>query len=210
AHIYMHDYNETITDDEGTQAEYTIQGGVELKIDIEIGNFPFLSETSKITILNYMREDLASTEDSDHSLRLHEDEGDDDLESEDIMENLGEVFHDRSENDVQEISLIEATTNTTRGFYRWIDKAIMRLPNGTNSGVDVDASYWTDGNALLLFLAYPNFDGGSLLHDPSIGLIEAADPVDKGLPLVIPIETIIVLGIAVIAIVGIAVIGRRR
>jgi hypothetical protein len=211
AHIYMDDYNGTVTDDEGIQAEYTIQGGVELKIDIEIGNFPFLSETSKITILNYMREDLASTEDSDHSIRLHEEDGDDDLDSEDIMDNLGEEFHDRyEEDDVQEISLIEATTNTTRGFYRWIDKAVMRLPNGTDSAVDVDASYWTDGTALLLFLAYPNFDGGSLLHDPSIGLVETADPIDDGTPLDVPVEAIAVLTIAVIAIVGIAVVGRRR
>ncbi|MFW9846677.1 MAG: hypothetical protein ACFFD6_08015, partial [Candidatus Thorarchaeota archaeon] len=199
--------------------DYTVLGGVELKIDIEIGNFPFLSDTSKIAVLNYLREDVASTEDSDYHIRLHEDSGDDDHDSEDVMteDEWGEKFddidedHDGHEDDVQGLSLVDASTDTTRGFYRWVDKAVMTLPGGVQEAADVDASYWTDGNAMLLFFAYPNFDGGSLLHDPSIGLIEHAAPSGNGEP-IIPEEVVFpaAIAIALVAIVGLGFAIRRR
>ncbi|NHJ12447.1 MAG: hypothetical protein EAX95_02170 [Candidatus Thorarchaeota archaeon] len=156
AHMYLNDYMGFVTDDQGIQANYTIQGGVELKVDIEIGNFPFESETSKIAILNYMKEDLASSDDSNYRIRLHEEEGDDDRDSEDIMGNLGEQFHDKEEdNYTQEISLVDSGTNTERGFYRWVDKAVVSLPNGTDYAVDVHASYWTDGKCLFVVPRIP-------------------------------------------------------
>jgi hypothetical protein len=89
AHIYMDDYNGTVSDDEGIKANYTIAGGVELKVDIEIGNFPFTSDTSSVAVLNYLREDVASTDEFDHHFRLHEETGDDDHDSEDEMEDQG-------------------------------------------------------------------------------------------------------------------------
>lgn len=173
-HIYMDDYNGTVTDDEGVQAEYTIAGGVELKVDIEIGNFPFTSETSSVAILNYLREDVASSDDVNHYFTLHEESGDDDHESEVEMEDYGEEFEDILDDDVQEISFVEESTDETQGFYRWVDKAIVKHLNGSKEAVDVHASYWTDGQGLLLFLAYPNFNGGSILHDPSVRLIESS------------------------------------
>ena len=60
AHMYLNDYNGTVEDDEGVQANYTIDGGVELKVDIEIGNFPYLSNTSKVAVLNYLQEEARS------------------------------------------------------------------------------------------------------------------------------------------------------
>jgi hypothetical protein len=77
--------------------------------------------------------------------------------------------------------------------------------------VNVEASYWTNGEAMLLFLAYPNFDDGSLIHDPSLKLDEQANPV----PYVpsnnqtFPIE----LGLAavgVIALISVVVIVMKR
>ncbi|MFW9976985.1 MAG: hypothetical protein ACFFEJ_02690 [Candidatus Thorarchaeota archaeon] len=216
AHIYMDDYNGTVNDDEGVKAEYTVAAGVELKIDIEIGNFPYLSDTSKVAVLNYLQEDLAS-EGKNHIFELNEDDQDHEIESEDeweINDDLGEKFNDiddnddGNENDVQGLSLLEASTNTTRGFYRWLDKAVQTLPNGTSEAVDVEASYWADGSALLLFFAYPNFDGGSVLHDPSLKLIETSSPVPI-LPgsLEVPIEITmsVIIGIFAIALIGIAI-----
>ncbi|MHA2359146.1 MAG: hypothetical protein ACXAB5_02650, partial [Candidatus Thorarchaeota archaeon] len=193
AHIYMNDYNGTVTDDEGVKANYTVAGGVELKIDIEIGNFPYTSETSSVAVLNYLREDVASSDVVDHHFRLHEDSGDNDHDSEDQMFDLGDEFEDKDEDDdgyeddIQEISFIETSTDVTRGFYRWLDKAIVTHLNGSKDAVDVDASFWTDGNGLLLFLAYPNFNGGSILHDPSVRLIESASPYVPTTPLDIPV-----------------------
>ncbi len=216
AHIYMDDFNGEVKDDEGVQATYTIDGGVELKIDIEIGNFPYLSNTSKITVLNYLQEDVASDGDN-YSFDLHEDGGDTEVESEDeweISDDLGEPFHNVDEDAIQEISLVEANTNITRGFYRWIDKAVQTLPDGSKTAVDVSASYWANGNALLLFFAYPNFDGGSILHDPSIKLVEANSPIPiptgsslGEIPLEITVGAVI-LSVAIVALV--AVVMKRR
>ena len=219
AHIYMDDYNGTVTDDEGVKANYTVSGGLELKVDIEIGNFPYVSNSSKIAVLNYLQEDLAS-EAENHVFELNEDDDNHEVESEDeweITDDLGEKFDDADhdddgyEDDVQGISLVEASTNTTRGFYRWLDKAVQTLPNGSSKAVDVEASYWADGSALLLFLAYPNFDGGSILHDPSLKLVETSSPVPiRPTSLDIPIEIIagIIIGIVAIALLGIAI--KRR
>ncbi len=215
AHIYAEDHFGKVRDDEGIQANYTISGGVELKIDIEIGNFPYQSNTSKVAVLNYIQEDVAS-DGENHYFELHEDDHDEEIDSEDeweISDDLGEKFFDDDENDIQELSLIEANTNTTRGFYRWLDKAVQTLPNGSKTAVDVDASYWANGNALLLFFAYPNFDGGSVLHDPSMKFIESASPVPlpTGSVLEIPLEITIgaaALSIATIAIIGVAL--KRR
>lgn len=222
AHIYMEDYDGEVRDDEGLQANYTISGGIELKIDIEIGNFPYLSNTSKVAVLNYLQEDVA-TNGENHYFELHEDDNhDEDIESEDeweINDDLGEKFDDvdsdddGEDDDIQEISLIEATTNTTRGFYRWVDKAIQTLPDGSKTAVDVDASYWADGNALLLFLAYPHFDGGSILHDPSMKFVETSSPIPiiPGGVLEVPLEITagaVILTIATIAI--IAIVLKRR
>ncbi len=219
AHLYMDDYQGNVTDDEGVKANYTISGGVELKVDIEIGNFPYLSNTSKVTVLNYLQEDLASDAEN-YAFELHEDDEDHEVESEnkwEISDDLGEKFDDvdedddGNEDDVQGLSLIEASTDITRGFYRWLDKAVQTLPNGSSTAVDVEASYWADGSALLLFLAYPNFDGGSILHDPSMKLVENSSPVPitpDVLEVPVEISAGIVIGIVALVLIGVAV--KRR
>ena len=186
-----------------------------MKIDIEIGNFPFLSDTSKVAVLNYIQEDVASDDDSDHYFEMHEDDGDHEVESEDIDDddNPGEEFDDVDDDhdDAQELSLVDASTNTTRGIYRWLDKAVQTLPNGSQTAVDVKASYWTNGEALLLFLAYPNFDGGSILHDPSVRFFEEASPVPTGGPLgEIPVEMVALVAVGIVAVAIIAIAAKRR
>lgn len=214
AHIYMDEYDGTVSVGEEIKANYTIAGGIELKVDIEIGNFPFTSDTSSVAVLNYLKEDEAST-DVDHHFRLHEETGDDDHDSLEEMDHLGEKFEDHdedddgNEDDVQEISFVDASTNVTRGFYRWLDKAVITHLNGSQEAVDVDASYWTDGSGLLLFLAYPYFDGGSILHDPSLRLIVSATPYISTNPLDLPVLSFAVIG-AVVLIAGISLAIKRR
>ncbi len=173
-HIYLTDYNGTVSDEEGVQANYTIDGGMEFKIDIEIGNFPFLSNTSKIAILNSLDEDLSE---EDHKIRLHESDEDEEHDSdEEWDDDLGVEFDESDDDEIEELSFVDSSNNVTRGFYRWLDKAVMTLPNNSQIVVDVAASYWVDDSELYLFLAYPNFDGGSLIHDPSVKLLESAIP----------------------------------
>ena len=214
-HIYTTDTEGNVTDDFGFQSNYTVAGGSELKVDIEIGNFPFLSNTSKVAVLNYMREDVASADDSDHFFRLHEDDSDDEVESEDISDDHGTMFEDSDddddglEDDIQHLSIVDDATNTTRGFYTWLDNALMTYVNGTQVAVDVDASYWTDGSGLLLFLVYPNFNGGSILHDPSMKLLEDGAPT-SGTSGFLGLEIIALIGVAaaIIVVAGLAI--KRR
>ena len=208
-HIYSDDYNGTVSDDEGVKAEYTVAGGVELKVDIEIGNFPFTSETSSVAVLNYLREDVASSDDVNHYFTLHEESGDEDHESEVEMEDLGEEFDDVLDDDIQEISFVEEATGVTQGFYRWLDKAIVKHLNGSKEAVDVHASFWTDGEGLLLFLAYPNFNGGSIIHDPSVRLVESASPYVPPTPIDLPVMTV-AIGSSIIILAAVGLTLKRR
>ena len=216
-HIYTSDYSGNITDDSGLVSNYTVEGGMELKVDIEIGNFPFISNTSKVAVLNYLREDIASSGEYEHHFKLHEDHGEHEVDSEDISDDHGMMFedhdedHDGEDDDIQQLSFIDAVTDEVRGLYSWLDKAVVTALNGTETAVDVEASYWTDGNGLLLFLAYPNFDGGSLLHDPSMRLFDTQLSIIQPSGLLnVPMETIALIGIAaaVVVVVGLAI--KRR
>ncbi|MBD3158548.1 MAG: hypothetical protein GF309_07135 [Candidatus Lokiarchaeota archaeon] len=218
AHIYLNDYNGSVTDDAGVQANYTVSAGTELKIDIEIGNFPFISNTSKVTVLNFLQEDIAASEDSDHKFITNEDDGEHEYESEDEWESdeLGEAFDDVDEDDdgedddVQNISLVEGSTNITRAFYSWLDKAVIDLPNSTTNAVDVKASYFTTGEALLLFLAYPNFDDGSLVHDPSMKLLPESSPTQQPVGGLADISPEVAVGVLAIGIIAVAALVIRK
>ena len=107
---------------------------------------------------------------------------------------------------MQQVDFIDAYTQETQGFYRWIDKALISWPGGDTETVNVTTSYAPTGMGFSLFFAYPNFGNGSLLHDPSIGLIEGAGP-----SVGISNDTIFIgifLTLSVIAIV--LVLSRRR
>jgi len=58
---------------------------------------------------------------------------------------------------------------------------------------------------LSVFLAYPNFGNGSLIHDPSIGLIEDAQPLA-----ISPVSPLVISGIVVVAVLVLAVVLIRR
>ena len=211
AHIYMNDYHGNVSDDAGVKANYTVLGGVEMKVDIEIGNYPFLSANTKIAVLNYLRDNVALYHEHMFRFRFHDDYGSHEINSDDDMEHgmgMGEMFHGIPQNVTQGLSLVDSMTNTSLGFYRWVDKAVMTLNNGSSIAVDVGASYWTNGEALLLFFAYPNFDGGSLAHDPSFGVVEGNSPVSTGLPW---ITSGLLLGLGAIVVVAvIAVLATKR
>lgn len=54
---------------------------------------------------------------------------------------------------------------------KWITKARVRLPNGNERIVDVQASHGrSDTEEILVDFIYPNFEGRALVHDPSVGI----------------------------------------
>ena len=85
----------------------------------------------------------------------------------------------------------------------------MKHLNGSKEAVDVHASYWTDGEGLLLFLAYPNFNGGSIIHDPSVRLVESASPYVPPTPIDIPVMTVAV-GSSIIILAAVGLTLKRR
>ncbi|MGV9102994.1 MAG: hypothetical protein ACOC38_06330 [Promethearchaeia archaeon] len=169
-----------------------------------------------MTVLNFLQEDIAANEDSNHKFVTNEDDGEHEYESEDEWESddeMGEIFDDVDEDDdgdVQNISVVEGSTNTTRAFYSWLDKAVIDFPNGTTNAFDVKASYFTTGEALLLFLAYPNFDDGSLVHDPSTKLVPESSPVQQSIGNLPAIPLEVAIGESAIGVIAVAALIMRK
>ncbi|NHI83544.1 MAG: hypothetical protein EAX81_04510 [Candidatus Thorarchaeota archaeon] len=210
AHVYLEDYSGEVVDSNGTRAYYLVEGGTELKMDIEIGNFPFSSETSMVAIQTHLHEGLSR---EDGNLLRHRFEtrernrnvtmtSDMNWNTEDGNETR---FETMTGSDVQQIDMVDSITDVAQGFFRWVDTAVITWLGGEQEAVNVTASYVPYGTGLAVYLAYPNFDNGTLLHDPSIGVDE------NGTPLIgLLSEQVLVLGIGAVAIVALAAIVLRR
>ncbi|NWF96333.1 MAG: hypothetical protein HXY34_09330 [Candidatus Thorarchaeota archaeon] len=211
AHIYLNDYVGNVTDDAGIKAHYVVEGGSELKMDIEIGNFPFSSEHSMVALQTLLRENEAEgpQEPNRHRYMTRERTRNNTGRS-DVNWNSESGNETRFEGmygtDVQRIDL--ADTSTVLGFFSWLDVALVTLPGGSTEAVNVTASYVPTGNGLAVYLSYPNFDGGGVRHDPSIGLYESAVPSTP-----FHFQDVLVmaaLGILVVCVVVAAVRARRH
>ncbi len=209
AHIYLNDYHGNVSDSRGVHLNYTVAGGSELKMDIIIGNFPFSTNTSMVALQTLLRENVAHMDQSHNRHRYMTREhnrtfiGDSSAWPD---HNQSETrFERRHEAHLQQVDLIDES-NVTQGFFRWVDKALITWPGGASEIVNVTASYTPSDNGLVLYLAYPHFDDGTLMHDPSIGLFE------DGAPLVEPLLSPLVIGGIVVVVVLVAIAGavRRR
>jgi len=213
AHLYLDDYSDQVTDSHGFVANYTIAGGTELKIDIGIGNFPFSSNTSQVAIQTILNENMAygHMEQAEHMFRTHERYHN--FTGTSMMNwttptGNETLFHGFPNHHEQRIDFVDIDSNATQGFYRWVDKAVITWPGGETQGVNITTSYVPTGMGLAVFFAYPNFDNGSILHDPSIGIIDSANPVmDLSNYTSLAIG---VLAIVIVAAVVIVVIIRKR
>jgi hypothetical protein len=99
------------------------------------------------------------------------------------------------------------TTSSTVGFFRFVNKATVTSTAGVTSTVPVTASYKSEvendaGDTetfMKLYLAYPNFGQGTLVHDPSVGL-------GGGFPTLY----IILAGAAAAGLIAVVIIRRRH
>lgn len=212
AHIYLDDYYGQITDDQGVKANYTVYGGAELKMDIEIGNFPFSTETSRVAIQTLQNETAAS---GDHTPQMNTHR----IETRERFRNVSldssmnwtteggneTRFEPRTGTHVQNIDFVDTTTGIAQGFFSWIDEAVITWPGGVTEAVNVTASYIPTGTGLAVYLAYPNFDGGSILHDPSIGLYPDGAPTTSE-----PVNLVLVIGIGAVAVIAILLVLVRK
>ena len=210
AHIYFDDYNGTVSDSEGTSTNYTIAGGTELKIDIEIGNFPFSNETSKVAIQTMLNENMGMGSMMQPSHMFMTNEEFMSITGNSMMDWSTEFgnetrFHNAIGTHMQQIDFMDIASQTTQGFYKWLDQAVISWAGGVSEAVNVTASYVPTGMGLSVFLAYPNFGNGTLIHDPSIGLIEGAGPLVFS-----PVSPLVLSGIVIIAVLALAVVAIRR
>jgi len=210
AHIYFDDYNGTVSDSEGTSTNYTIAGGTELKIDIEMGNFPFSNETPKVAIQTMLNENMGMSSMIQPSHMFMTNEEYMSITGNSMMDWSTEFgnetrFDNAMGTHMQQIDFMDIETQTTQGFYKWLDQAVISWSGGVAEAVNVTASYVPTGMGLSVFLAYPNFGNGTLLHDPSIGLIEGAEPLVFS-----PLSPLVLGGIVVIAVLALAVVAIRR
>ena len=212
AHLYLNNYTGQVTDTNGAKANYTVLGDVELKMDIEIGNFPFSTPTSSVA-LETLQHETDSMGNQTPQLNMHR------IETRERFRNVtlnsamnwtttsgNETrFETRNGTSTQNIDFVDSTTGVAQGFFSWVDQAVITWPGGTTQAVNVTASYAPTGHGLALYLAYPNFDGGSILHDPSIGLYSAGAPTVSQ-----STDPILIIGIGIIAVVAVLLVLVRR
>jgi hypothetical protein len=211
-HIYLNDYEGEVRDDHGSHANYTVAGGSELKIDIEIGNFPFSSEDSMVTIQTLQREHIA-TGIEEPQLNHHRIETRERFRNASIDSNMNWTttggnesrFEPMTGTNVQKIDFVDYDAGLAQGFFSWVDKAVITWPGGATDAVDVNATYVPTGVGTAVYLSYPYFDDGSILHDPSIGLYPEGAPIISE-----PIDTVLVAGIGAVALVAVLIVLVRK
>ncbi len=203
-HIYLNDYQGEITDDHGSHANYTVAGGSELKVDIEIGNFPFSSDESMVTIQTLQRDHSGGR----YRMEMRERFRNTTLDSDMNWTTTGgneTRFESMHGTNIQRVDFVDYEAGITRGFFSWVDKAVITWPGGATEAVDVNATYIPTGVGVAIYLAYSNFDDGSILHDPSIGLYPEGVPTILG-----SIDPVLVTGIGAVALIAILVVLVRR
>ncbi|MHA1248194.1 MAG: hypothetical protein ACTSPE_12775 [Candidatus Thorarchaeota archaeon] len=212
AHIYLYDYEGNVSDDTGVKATYLVQGNSEVKMDIEIGNFPFSTNTSSVALQTLLREsDMVGQQNTyRHRYRIRDRHGN--------VTGMSSVNWNGAPGNestieplptdhIQRIDLFDAETGVTQGFYSWVDKAEITWPGGTTEAVNVTASYVPSGTGLAIYLAYPNFDDGTLLHDPSVGVYPEAAPLTEPVG-----NTTLAVALGAVAVIAVAafLVRRRR
>jgi hypothetical protein len=178
-------------------------GTAELKFDIVINSWPFQNSTNMLALQVNMHSSSEHYDLDEHSgtqtVDGSHDEGAQATEHE---------FHETSGVEQEtRLSTGTITTSSTIGFFRFVNTAIVTSPTGATSSVPVTASFKSEADNdggeretfMKLYLAYPNFGPGTLVHDPSIGL-------GSGFPTLY----LIVAGAAVAGLVAVVVIRQRH
>ncbi len=147
---------------------YSIAGGVEMKIDI-LMSFPEPAKLSFIGADHVALEQKLFDEKAAHDYRLVEGSGAhtfDDKKAEPLRKFV--PTGERSE-----VCRLINSSGVEHGFYSWASNAEVE---GVSGSANVTAAISVD-RSLRLFLCYPfTSNTTSILHDPSVGVIEANKP----------------------------------
>jgi hypothetical protein len=175
----------------------------ELKFDVVINSWPFRNTTNMLALQVNM-----------HSSSEHYDLGEDsgtqtvDGSHDEGAPVVEHQFHETSGVEQEtRLSTGAITASSTLGFFRFVNTATVTSSTGATSSVPVTASFKSEADNdgaehetfMKLYLAYPNFGTGTLMHDPSIGL-------GSGFPTLY----LIVAGAAAAGLIAVVVIRRRH
>lgn len=170
-----HIYNQTVDVD-----GYEVEGNKELKIDIVIGNWPWIANDSKLAIgiifAGHFRGKEGMPKMERHRVREHVREV--------KMSHEGAAFE---------------------GAFRYRDQVKLMENNSYRFG-KVNDSEMTSMNKAILYLSYPHFNG-VLIHDPSIAVIKSEE---GGIISLIANNWILIGVIAIVLVATVAVGLSRR
>ncbi|RLI37817.1 hypothetical protein DRO55_00415 [Candidatus Bathyarchaeota archaeon] len=161
--IYLNDTRLNVTANDQA-VYYNMTGGAELKVDVVIKNWPWLTDHSMLAL----RWDISwesgpkAGERHEPFIRGHR---------VDVSRNMTIERRIEAPPHANETSVVfrGVKTNRTRAHFDSLVKA--KVFNGTAEGlVNVTASYRTDGEALRFYICYPYFGSNTLEHDPSMGV----------------------------------------
>ncbi len=147
---------------------YKIEGGVELKIDIDIEIY------NPIDVNAICIEHLIYDDSQLHRFKTYEADGPH------VYDRNGYDFDERQfleiSEDKQRIGFID-DNDIEHGYFSWVPYANLTYSSGKTEFETVKTSYETDGAIMKLYICYPYSERlTAISHDPSIGVIEEANP----------------------------------
>lgn len=175
AKLYKTNVVKTITVGNAT---FTIHGGVEIKVDILIAHWPFISMNNRLAL----RIDLHSQL---NEFRLQEHDGEHEVHNDETdthenetththeTEHTNGVEHEINDHEDGGEGKIQFLTNnsTIGGFFRFVNNSITDgkpTPVGASFRFESDEDSQTQ-NEFKLFISYHSFSN-TLVHDPSFGI----------------------------------------
>lgn len=204
AHIYTYEYTGEVAGD-NESINYTVTPQSEMKVDIIMSKFPFVNSTDLITLRVDLRTVTPRQARIIHRIRM--------MNHTELVNASQNWYRNGTLERVikhlrhQTMSQIDMDNdNTTTGFFKWLNTAVITRPGQEDELVNVTASYAPDGIGVRVYLTYPNFDGGTLIHDPSIGLSNpSGSPLDYLTP-----SNVAIIGISTVAILAIVIAIKKR
>ncbi len=184
AKLYPTNTDHTITVGNAT---FTIHGGVEIKLDISINNWPFLNTNDRLALRidlhSSINEFEVSEHDGDHEINTNETEPGNETQTGDTLpapyslapmnETQGnDTDHEISEHQGEGQVQLLTSNGLIGGFFRFVSNA---MTDGSPTAVAASYRFEPDEvnsteHEFKLFLSYHSFSS-SLVHDPSFGVV---------------------------------------
>ncbi len=169
-------------------ATFTIHGGVEIKLDITINNWPFINSNDRLALRIDLHSSVNEFEvhehDGDHEVNTNETEPSNETDTHDTLPSLAlqnvapmsETHTNDTDHEIEEhhgegqVQLLTAN-GLVGGFFRFVSNA---MTDGSSTGVAASYRFEPDEvnstqHEFKLYLSYHSFSK-SLVHDPSFGV----------------------------------------